>query len=207
MNGQNFGLSEASALGSGIPIISPPVYDIDGTLGVYSQNLIEPSFQVSLLPRRARATSNWTVQNIRADDLDLIGDVYLLFATSDPYEVIVNGDVITVDYATSNVGLSINKRAINGDEWVIVETYDAVLDQTFYYPGISLDSLVAGEVSDAFSVNYRIKNERIDSIEELRFALPQYRLLMAYLPIPEPGTGVLVGLGMLVLAGTRRTRS
>ena len=103
----NFGMSESDALAAnadfGVPIIDDLSFvgQVGGTLDA------NPSFAPTSLPSTSmgtdnRATSTWTVDNIASFDLE--GDLYLLFTHTDP---LTTSDGVLVDYADSNVGITI----------------------------------------------------------------------------------------------------
>lgn len=197
-SGQNWGISSSAAQDAssqGVPVITPPVYDIDGSLGVVDQTLQRSSVVIRLFLRRSSATSMWTA----GADRDLNGDVYLLFATSEPYST-QNGTLVSYD--PENVGLTIDGSAPNGDSWVLVQTTDPVLG-TLYYPAISLGSLTDGQITDPFAVNYVLRRQLLQNVDG-DLALPQLHLLMAFVPVPEPGTAALLALGLSALAWSRR---
>ena len=206
VGGSNFGISETSALAAslagGIPIISPPVFDVDGSLGIGSQTLMPLTFGVTLFPFASYITSSWTMNNLRDDGQLSNQEVYLLFATPVPYDVSVGGSPVTISYPPENVGLTIDGLAPNGDRWAIIEVFDEDLGQTFYYPGVSLGTLADLSSSDPFNINYVVRGEYLDEGIPGQLGLPQFQVLMAI--VPEPGTGLLLGLGLIALSAARR---
>lgn len=195
-----FGVSEADALASGLPIFSPAfVGSAEGIFDIAFQDLDEASINPSPPsgPGPHTATSAWQMQNI--SDFDLEGSTFLLFVTVDPFEI--GGQVF--DYPDANVGLTIDPA----DGWFLVQTsfMDGADLVNLYYPALLLGSLAPDEITDTFAVNYFI-NQEIDQVGNT-FILPQLRIGLGFEPIPEPGTFALFGLGLMSLALKRRRRA
>ena len=139
-------------------------------------------------------TSSWTVEN---DSLyDLLGSTYLLFVRTVPYEI--GGQ--EVQYAGSDVGLSIDPEL----GWVLIHA-NAGPKEDYYYPAMSLGSLAPGERADDFDVNF-VVDQPIQQVGNA-FVLPRFQTSLGFTPIPEPGAGTLMGLGLVLLAALRRQRS
>jgi len=204
---EGFGISEADALAAaadhGITIFTPEFLgSATDILGIFSQDLkassIEPFPPTG--PGPHTATSEWRMQNVA--DFDLVGSVLMLFVTVDPFEI---GDQL-FDYPDENVGLSIDADA----GWFIVQTSFLDGDElvNLYYPALllALESFASGEVTDPFDVNYFIDQEILALPNT--FVLPQLRIGLGFssIPIPEPGTVGLLGLGLAVIASGRRRR-
>jgi hypothetical protein len=191
-----FGVSEEDALAAsadyGIEILTMPwVGNSDPILSVLSQDLLEGT--VYPFPPSGSgpntATSVWQMQNVSEFDL---GTTYLLFVTSDPHD----SSGTPIEYADSNVGLTIDADA--GWAFIRVEYEDSYL----YYPAIQLGALDAGALSDFFDVYYYVTEPVVESGTTYEF--PALRLGMATSPVPEPGTAVLLGIGLGGLAAVRR---
>jgi hypothetical protein len=193
-----FGVSEESAEASGVPLVSPSfVGSASGVLNVVSQELQgdNDSIVSQLLAQSGNsATSLWTVEN--ESDTYLPEDTYFLFVTSVPFGI--DGEV--VEYDDENVGLTIDPES----GWVIVRacTEDG---ECYYYPAVLLGSLEPGETADPFAVNYVI-DESVHQTASNKVVLPQFFAAMAIAPIPEPTAGVLMGVGLALLAVVLRRR-
>jgi hypothetical protein len=205
----NFGLGESQALAvnasSAVPII-----DNLGFVGTVTGTLAaNPSFTPTsslTSDTENRATSSWTVDNVSA--FDLAGATYLLFTHTDPF----TKDGVLVDYADSNVGLTIDEAL----GWVIVKSVDPTLG-AFYYPAILLDRaasdplngfLGSGMTSASFDVEYVVKQALVAApLGSVQYQLPELQLGMGFSPVPEPGTATLVALGVLALSARRLRRS
>jgi len=194
-----FGVSESDALGSGLDIRSAPLEALSGF--AVEQDL--DRFSIDLLPV-GQASSDWTVTNQRGEDL--IGDVYLLFVRPMDNEVDTGFNTVLVDYDPADVGLTLSSGA-GGPDWVLLEGFDPVLGN-LYYPAVSLGSLLDGATSEAFEVNYVLENPEIFLNASARFdlGLPGFQVGTAFVPIPEPSTGLLVVGGLAALALGRRRR-
>jgi hypothetical protein len=136
------------------------------------------------------ATSMWTVENVSGSDLP--EETYFLFVTADLFTI----DGVDVEYEDENVGLDIDPA----DDWVFVCTGTG-----YYYPAIKIGPLGAGEDADPFAVNY-VVDEAIEQVGN-KLVLPQLVAGMGYTMIPEPATGILLGVGLALLAVFRRRRS
>jgi hypothetical protein len=200
-----FVVSASDAASSGLPMKTADfVGSIDGTLAVVGRTLDQTT--VVPLPPTApsgnRATSAWTVRNASTADLD--GDVYLLFLTSDPFDVPGTSPTQTISYADANVGFMIDPA----DGWLLIAVdvpAGAGGTDTFYYPAIELGSLAPQELAEVFDLNY-VVNEALQDAPLNRFYLPKLRLGLGFTPIPEPTTAALLALGLVGLAvqGHRR---
>jgi hypothetical protein len=210
----NEGTSETSALSSGLDILDLDTFAALGVIDVTSQVGADG---VVIPPEQAidpfAITSAWTIESLLS--VPVIGDPYLLFATAENRDFTFDngtpdpGDDVTftTSYNPAEVGLTVDAS----DGWAIVQGESG--GQTVYYVGISLGNLLeAVGSSTVFDVNYFL----LDAFPDNAFphpngldqvvALPQLDLLVAFNVVPEPGTGLLVGLGLLGLAGSRRGR-
>jgi hypothetical protein len=146
-------------------------------------------------------TSTWTIESLLS--IPVIGDPYLLFATAMNRSIFVNGQLEMTSYNAAEVGLTVDAN----DGWAIVRG-DAG-GTTVYYVGISLGNLLASvNATTMVDVNYFL----LDAFPDNAFpqgldtlvALPQLELLVAFNMVPEPGTGLLLGMGLIALGGARR---
>jgi hypothetical protein len=205
----SFGLGESQALAVsasfGVPIIDDLSF-VGLVTGTLRPN---PSFTPTdslTSPTENRATSSWTVSNISS--FDLAGATYLLFTHTPPF----TKDAVLIDYADSNVGLTIDEAL----GWVIVKSVDPT-NAVFYSPAILLDRSVSdplngflgsGMTSTGFDVNYIVTQALTAApAGSLEFQLPFLEVSMGFSPVPEPGTAMLVALGLLALSTRRLRRS
>lgn len=195
-----FGVAEAEALASGLPILSIPLVQATG-LDV-QRDLDLASFRYG---PPTTVTSDWSVTN--GVGRDLIGDLYLVFAKPLASELDLGNRTETVDYDPADVGLTLRNGA-GGLDWVLLQAFDPGVGNV-YYPAVSLDSLVDEATSELFGVRYVIDDPVafLDSTGIYRPGLPAWQLLAAFTPVPEPSTALLVAGGLAGLALSRRRRS
>ncbi len=201
--GQHYGLSAASktaAQAAGVSIITPSMFSVNGVIDIVDQDL--GSLTLDEVPSAPfETTSVWTAQNVLGSNLD--GTVYLVFTTADPRTIsLPGGGTQLVDYDESQVGLRID--AATG--WVLLQTSAAGLGP-LYYPAIALGSLLPDQTKQ-LDVKY-VLNQILSfaSGNETFVPLPELRIAMAFVPVPEPGTALLVAAGLIGLAARPRTRS
>ena len=201
---QGFGVTEATALASGLPILVPGM--LAQATGLEIGQTLDP-FSILTGPP-GEATSSWTVTNNTG--IDLIGDVYLVFAKPIENTITVAGMDVDIEYDPSDVGLTL-ENGTGGDDWVLIEAFDTDgVDPdygTLYYPAVSLGSLLIGDTSDAFSVRYVLDNPQVFlDTQGFELGIPRWQILAAFTPIPEPSTALLVALGLGAFALVRRRR-
>ena len=195
----SFGLGETQALAANANFAVPIIDNLAFVGSVTGTLQANPSFTptASLTSdTENRATSSWNVDNVSS--FDLAGATYLLFTHTDPF----TKDGVFIDYADSNVGLTIDEAL----GWVIVKSVDPTLG-AFYYPAILLDRSVSnplngflgsGMTSANFDVAYIVKQALVAApAGSTEFQLPKLQVGMGFSPVPEPGTATLVALGVL----------
>jgi hypothetical protein len=202
LSGQHYGMSSAtkdSALAAGVSIVTPPMFSVTGVIDIVDQDL--STLTLDEVPASPfETTSVWTAKNVYGSNLD--GTVYLVFTTADPREVALPGGNQIADHDEAQVGLRID--AATG--WVLLQTSAQGLG-TLYYPAISLGSLDANQEKQ-FDVRYALNQIlSFQSGNETIVPLPRLRIAMAFVPVPEPGTALLLAAGLLGLAARARTRS
>jgi hypothetical protein len=199
--GQNFGLSAGSAAaaqGAGVPLVVTDIFTIGGVLEVIDQGL--SSSHPNDLDLPLEVDSTWTIESDFANPL--VGSVYLVFTTTDPRSVMVNGVLQTIEYEDSLAGLVLDPA----QGWTLIQESDPLLG-TLFYPAIDLGSLNPGQ-QKSFDLRYHL--EQLISFpdgNETLVPLPSLRLAVAFVAVPEPGTALLVALGLAGLAARARQRS
>jgi len=197
-----FGVSAEVAEASGVPFVYPDfVGSASGILAVTSQQLQgDPATNASILMSQSgdSITSTWTVKNVSSSDLR--GDTYFLFVTSTAFSI--HGEL--VEYDDAHVGLVVDPDL----GWVLVRTSEE-LGQGYYYPAVWLGSLAAGATADEFDVNYVVDQpiQQVATASATEVVLPQLVAGMGFAPIPEPTAGILMGVGLGLLANFVRRRS
>lgn len=200
----HYGISAASASaaqGAGVTIIEnqDQLTTVGGKLSVTlppsSSLVVSPNPPTSSLNR---ITSSWTIENVSGEDM--IGASFLLFTNTSPYTV----GSTTVDYPDANVGLQLDAAL----GWYIIKANAAGVD--YYYPALLLDrttqDILAGNVTAGESVSAAIQYVVKQALVQVGgdYRLPKLNLGFARV-IPEPGTALLLGVGLSLLA-TRRPR-
>jgi hypothetical protein len=201
--GTQFGISvgsAAAAQAAGVPIVTTSIFAIDGVLEVVDQDVESINIDPSDLETPFEVDSTWTIENVFGQDLD--GTVYLLFVAADPREIVINGQTEVVDHIDSEVGLQID----GAGGWSLVQTSDAQLG-TLHYAAFSLGSMDAGQQKQV-DLRY-VLNDLINFPQGAQTVvpLPKLRIALGFTPIPEPGTALLVALGLTALAARARQRS
>lgn len=196
--GENKGLSDPSAAqAAGVPIIDPDIYVVTGTLAVIDQSA-NGTILTSPPGMNYEVTSQWTVKNVSG--MDIIGDTYLLFATAPNASVTTSQGTFATTYDMPELGLTIDEAA----GWAIASTSDAGLGQ-LYYAGILLQSgTFSADEEVVIDVTYFVTNPQLfpDGANQV-LGLPELQIVMGYV-VPEPGTALLLGLGLITLGVTRR---
>lgn len=205
LNGVHEGLD---APPPGVPVLDLDTFTVDGSLDVVSQSADGTNIGTGTPPNQI--TSQWVVENLFGT---FPGQVYLLFATlvndpDAPIPTTYNTNFTDeADEMHDRAGLVIDPAT----GWVVVETATP-----FYYVGVPLDFddagascggvvLVANQA--CVDVTYFLEDpsaQVFPGTPNDLLVLPELQILMAV--VPEPGSGLLVALGLVGLAAKRRHR-
>jgi hypothetical protein len=198
---QHYGVSAAGATAAqaaGVSLLSAPLESSRNKLLVTDQDLGSLSLDPEDLITPFEVTSQWTLENVSG--LAYADDVYLVFTTADPRDVVLSTGTVTADHDETQVGLRID--GANG--WVLLQTSVAGLG-TLYYPAVRLGPLGVGAQAQIDVSYYLNQLLSFEDGNDTVVPLPKLRIAMAV--IPEPGTGLLLGAGLLLLAARARSRS
>jgi len=155
------------------------------------------------------ATSDWSITN----NGDIGGHAYLVVVSFDPTPVEVNGMPTEVDYVFSEAGLGIDGSTDPNNAqdlpWGFFEVDRTSVDPQatpLYLMMVDLGLIAVGGSVD-FDMPYYLENPTafLDGSGN-NVVLPTLQLMSVFTPIPEPGTGLLLALGLagLGFAGKRR---
>ena len=199
------GVSEADAFDSGLDILSRDQGDYESVartdLTIDNSTVAGSVFST---PEAALATQDYAVTNDSGPDpTDPRDTLYLVFVSMS--SAVVGDDV--VDYDPTTVGVNLT------DEWVMISFFDPDVGpegQDLYFPAISLDTLALQETTTV-PIEFVLTEPVwtlgvVDGELGAILMLPQMLVDGAFVPIPEPSTGVMISLGLCVLAWRSRSR-
>lgn len=207
-----FGIGLAAASNArdnyGVQIINQ--VDLLTTLSGRLSVIQPPSSELVATPTQPTSTSlnrivsNWQIENTSGGTL--AGASYLLFTNTGPQTA---GNT-QVDYPDANVGLQIDKDL----GWVIIRSRDA-LNNDYYYPALLVDRSAAtatqGNLSPGERVTAAIHYVTTVPLTSVRmngaptYVVPKLNLGYALVVVPEPGTALLLGFGLTLLAVQRKS--
>lgn len=213
-NGDGFehglGLSQATAEGSGVAILGARnnqlftvVNDADPASSPLLLEESLKSFSATSRNDPAQAVQTWDVTNQTGSDQP--GDLVLVFQRPMPNTVEVDGSIESFEYDLGEVTLDLD----NGFDWFILRVDGDQPGETWYYPAIRIGPLAIGaSIPDPFEMKLTLDPPEIflRTNEEFVLGLPDWQVRAAYV-VPEPGTGLLVGLGCALLAVGRSRKS
>jgi PEP-CTERM motif len=222
--GKQWGVSSSSASAAqnaGVGILQAPLFSADGNLKVTKQDLSSINLNSNQLSTPFEVSSDWTTQAQR----NLKGsEVFLVFTSIDPRTIKVNGKQRDVNYDPSQVGLKLD----SSQGWFLLQTASPTLG-TIYYPAIRLGPLKEGK-NKGVDVPYFLQqliscNPNCSDVgstlasqgstsggkgggkgNKTVVPLPKLRIAVAFAPIPEPGTALLLVAGLIGLAARKRTQ-
>jgi hypothetical protein len=215
-DGYAFGVSKTDAENSGLEIIN---IDLEND-GVQGEDLFIDSSTVdgtAFLGTTGGATQNFevTYDPLDWDTAPDVGSQDALLLVFRSFDTAVVGDV-SWDYLGSYSGfadpgtLSTVGFTLSPD-WLLVSYYDGVLDQTLYFPAVTLGALEKGD-STTVPISFLLTDPKSTPSSDFStqvILLPALLYDAAFVPIPEPSTGLLLGLGLggLAWCGSKRSCS
>lgn len=198
---QHFGLSAAGAAAAqlaGVAVVAPEMRSAGGDVEIVDQQLEAQSLTLNDLVAPFTATSTWTAEN--TSDTNISDIVYLVFTTAGGRLIDLSTGPVMADYDETQVGLRIDPAT----GWVLLQTSTQALG-ALYYPAIPLGPLAPGQQKQ-FDVNY-VLNQLLSFPDGDTTYVPLPQLRIAIVVVPEPGTALLLGAGLLGLAFRARKRT
>jgi len=207
--GAGYGVSQTTALASGIPIVQAPSLLPKPDSLVVDPDLTESSLVLpSSSTKPATITSDWSATNNTGITNQ---NLYLVYVRPVTNTITLDGQQHTYTYDADDVGLRLSSGE-GGLDWVILQVPSNPVDPNsipVYYPAVSLGTLGNGG-SENYPLYYSLFNPQVfNGTTHDVLGLPKWTLAFysTAAPIPEPSSGLLMFIGLLGIARTRRKHS
>ena len=201
--------AEAIAAGLSMQAIQASQLDLLGTYGLEVTANLSMGFGAGSVPNPLTAVSDWTLTNNGAS----AGYVSLVIASFSPTPMEANGIPTVFDYEFATAGLEIDGFADPNNPQDMVWSFFEVTRTDpqalpVYLMAVDLGLVGAGE-SVSFDMPYYLEQPQgfLDG-SGFTVVLPTLELMTVFTVVPEPTTGLMLGLGIggLAIAGRRRGR-